>query len=340
MELTLKQKIGQMLMIGFNSDQDLATITKNLEQNLLGNVILYGYNIMDALQLKNLTNLLIKANKHIIIAADQEGGKVQKLNQAKGFTNYPPALEVAALSIPDAYEIYLSMARELKAYGINLNFAPVVDLASPNSEIIGKLARSFSADCEIVTKYAKALIAAHRQVGVFTCIKHFPGHGLVAADSHKTLPDATDTARFEELVPYYELVKEAQVDMIMTAHILNRNLDAKYPATLSPVMIKRLLRARGYEGVVISDDLFMSAIVENYSLSQSVIMSIKAGCDMLIYSNNKTACAHVASAIPNVEINLEIIEIIVKAIKDGDLTQEDIEKSYQRIVKLKNSHSG
>jgi beta-N-acetylhexosaminidase len=287
-------------------------------------------------QLKNLTTSLLQAKSDMIIAVDQEGGKVQKLNQAKGFTNYPTALEVAELSILDAHEVYLSMAKELKAYGINLNFAPVVDLASSKSEIIGQLARSFSADGEIITKYAKACIAAHRQVGVLTCIKHFPGHGLVAADSHKTLPDATDVSCFEELVPYYNLIKAGQVDMIMTAHILNRNLDATYPATLSPVMIKRLLRARGYEGVVISDDLFMSAIIANYSLDEAVIMSIKAGCDMLIYSNNKSACAHVAKAIPNVEINLEIIEIVLKAIKDGVLEAANIEKSYWRIMRLKN----
>ncbi|KKB96710.1 Beta-hexosaminidase [Candidatus Arcanobacter lacustris] len=340
---TLEQKIGQMIMVGFDGtksdDEEVQLIHHYISNNTLGNVILYGYNIENPTQLKNLTAYLQSANNHLTIATDQEGGKVQRLSAAKGFTSYKSAKEIASNNdIANARLIYSELSRELKDHGINLNFAPIVDLDSDESEIIGALQRSFSKDPSVVAGYAGICIDKHRKNQVLTCVKHFPGHGLVTADSHKTLPDATEVANKSELEPYYQLMAQNKVDMIMTAHIMNKNLDDKYPATLSSVILKRLLRDVGYDGVIISDDLFMSAIVQNYSFKDSVIMSINAGCDMLIFSNNKAACEMVESAQRNISINLEIIEIVKNAIISGEINIETIDKSYARIMKLKKAY--
>jgi beta-N-acetylhexosaminidase len=343
LNIKLEQKIGQMIMVGFKGvdaeDEEVKIIHHYLTEGVLGNVILYGYNIENSQQLKSLTNYLQSASKHLTIATDQEGGKVQRLSAKKGFGNYKTSKAIAANNdIANAKLIYNDLACELKDHGINLNFAPVVDLDSNKSEIIGKLERSFSSDPNMVAGYAAIFINEHRKHQILTCLKHFPGHGLVAADSHKTLPDATNIATKAELEPYYQLIEQNKVDMIMSAHILNKNLDPKYPATLSPTILKTLLRDRGYEGVIISDDLFMSAIVENYSLKDSIILAINAGCDMLIYSNNKAACSSVDSAGCNMHINLEIIEIVKNAIIANQINIETIDKSYQRIMKLKKAY--
>jgi beta-N-acetylhexosaminidase len=341
--ITIEQKIGQMIMVGFNgtniADEEVQLIHHYISNNILGNVILYGYNIENSHQLKELTNYLHSANEHLTIATDQEGGKVQRLSAKKGFASYISAKEIAHNNdITNTRLVYSELSRELKDHGINLNFAPIVDLDSDESEIIGKLQRSFSKDPSVVTGYAGICIDEHRKHQVLSCVKHFPGHGLVAADSHKTLPDATDIATKAELEPYYQLMALNKVDMIMTAHIINRKLDDKYPATLSPVILKKLLRDVGYDGVIISDDLFMSAIIENYSLKDSVILAINAGCDMLIFSNNKAACELVKNANPNVSISLDIIEIVKNAIVAGEIKIETIDKSYQRIMKLKKAY--
>jgi beta-N-acetylhexosaminidase len=230
------------------------------------------------------------------------------------------------------------MAQELQQHGINLNFAPIVDInnSSAPCEVIGKMDRSYGEEPEKVINYSQVFIDAHHECNTITCLKHFPGHGFVKGDSHLGMVDATSTASEVELIPYYRLIKEGKVDAIMTAHVVNKNLDPNYPATLSQVTLKKLLREQGYDGVIISDDLFMGAIVEHYELENSIQLAISAGCDMLIFSYNEAAYKKAApNFVPPENIFETVVETVMQAISEGTITVAQIDDAYRRISTLK-----
>ena len=221
------------------------------------------------------------------------------------------------------------LARQLGDLGIDVNLAPVVDLdINPDNPVIGKLGRSFSKDERIVFAHAKAFIQAHHAHGVLTAIKHFPGHGSASGDTHLGLTDVTGTYQDREILPYQLLIRENLADMVMTSHIVNKNVDPDDPVTLSDHYIREILRDRlGYEGVVISDDLQMGAITDHYSFEESVLKSIRAGCDMIILSNN--------GRVYDETISYKAVGIIVEALRNGTLDRESILRSLERIRQLK-----
>jgi beta-N-acetylhexosaminidase len=196
--------------------------------------------------------------------------------------------------------------------------------------------RSYGEEPEKVINYSQVFIDAHHECNTITCLKHFPGHGFVKGDSHLGMVDATSTASEVELIPYYRLIKEGKVDAIMTAHVVNKNLDPNYPATLSQVTLKKLLREQGYDGVIISDDLFMGAIVEHYELENSIQLAISAGCDMLIFSYNEAAYKKAApNFVPPENIFETVVETVMQAISEGTITVAQIDDAYRRISTLK-----
>ncbi len=221
------------------------------------------------------------------------------------------------------------MANTLSELGINLNFAPVVDLnINPENPIIGRKERSFSDDPKVAASHARKFIKAHKQAGILACIKHFPGHGSSASDSHLGFVDITDTWSEIELLPYKQLIREDQVDCIMTAHVLNHNIDTQYPATLSKVFVGGILRKEiGFGGVVISDDFHMGAIRNNYDLENSLTLAINAGVDILLLSYNETY---------KDELFINLVEIISGMVERGQVSEERINESYNRIRLLKN----
>ncbi len=344
-EFTIDQKIGQCITVGFQgtkpADEGVQAVCHLLKQDLLGGVILYGYNIVSPEQLKQLTNTIYEANPKAFIAVDQEGGLVQRLTKAKGFAGTSRRAAEIAEDYPnpdDAYEFYLSTAEELKNYHININFGPVVDLHNPESAAIGKIGRSYGDNPDVVSSYARAFVKAHREQGILTCLKHFPGHGYALKDSHlPNIVDTTDTADCKnEIAPYENLLETGDVDMVMTAHIVNRNYDPEeHPATLSSKMIPDLLRNKGYNGVVVSDDLHMGTIQKNYSFEDIVYGSINATCDLLVFSNNPAAAKGVENFTPNARISEQIIEAVKQGIQDGKIDVTRIDESYQRIMDLK-----
>jgi beta-N-acetylhexosaminidase len=315
-------------------DEEVIQAYDLLSKGNMGGVILYSHNINDPEQLLQLNEYLHKASPSAFLALDQEGGKVQRLTVKKGFLKqYPTALSISNNSIEEARKIYSELSEEIASYSFNLNFAPVVDLHNPESKVIGGLERSFSKDPAIIHNYAKTCIEAHHNNGVYTCIKHFPGHGLALGDTHHGLVDATNYASSEELEPYYSLIKGNKVDMVMTAHIMNRNLDADHPVTLSDKIIKNLLRDKGYNGVVIADDLLMKAIANHYSLKESVVSAIKAGCDILLFSRHPF---FIAPDHPKLKDFVhEIRNIILEAVNNGQISENQIMDSYNRINNLK-----
>jgi beta-N-acetylhexosaminidase len=218
--------------------------------------------------------------------------------------------------------------RHLKKVGINLNFAPVLDLSiNPDSPIISKLERAFSHDSNTVIQYAKIFVEAHRKEGILCAYKHFPGHGSALGDTHQGFVDVTYTWQPIELLPYKALLREINT-LVMTAHVVNRTLDKSgYPATLSAPILTELLRKQlGFEGVIVSDCMQMDAIKKHYSLREAVIKAIHAGVDILVFSNQ---------LVPYFQDPKEIIEIILSEIKAGHISEKRIDESYQRIQTLK-----
>ncbi len=320
-----------MVMVGFQGvhpdDPEPQQIVEHLQTGIMGGVVFFGYNIQNAAQIVELTRFLNKNNAPLL-AIDQEGGRVQRLHSGNGFSDFPEPKELASGS-------YVRMAQEIKQAGFNLNFAPAVDLDG-TCPVIGKLGRSFSEDVNQVVDYASLFIGTHRDAGVLTCIKHYPGHGFAGGDSHQGMVDITETFNLVEKEPFNRLITSGVVDMVMTAHLVNRNIDPAFPCTLSRHMIDPWLRQENdYNGVVITDDLHMGAIQQHYDLPEIVIRSIQAGNDILMFSNNPNAAQGVPNFVPDINIAEKVIAIVEKAVDRGDISEKRIDDSYNRIIKLK-----
>lgn len=339
--ISLDKKIGQMLNIGFRGldAPDGSTITKNVEKSYLGSVMLFDYdvpadsalrNIQSPAQLNQLTTQLQRhAKVPLLIAIDQEGGRITRLKEKFGFPSSVSAQYLGELDNLDSTRYYARRtAKTLQQSGINVNLAPVVDLnINPKNPVIGGLERSFSADAKVVTRHARAFIEAMHAKGILTTLKHFPGHGSSKDDSHKGIVDVTQTWQKKELIPYQNLIESDHADIIMTAHIYNANLDSTYPATLSKPIITGILRdSLNFKGVVMSDDLQMGAIRKHYTLKETIKLAIQAGVDILSFANN---------SIFDPEIAEKAHQIIKELIEEGEITEERIDESYQRIMMLK-----
>ncbi|MBE0584360.1 MAG: glycoside hydrolase family 3 protein, partial [Desulfofustis sp.] len=224
-------------------------------------------------------------------------------------------------------------ARTLAAAGINLNFAPVVDLNS-NSEnpIIGKIGRSFAQEPDQVIQHAWAWICAHKGQGIVSCLKHFPGHGSSTTDSHLGFVDISASWQENELTPYRELIKRGAIEMIMAGHLFNRHLDSVYPAPLSRATITGLLRQDlGFTGVVLTDDIQMKGITDRYALSEILCRSFAAGIDMIVIGNNLAYDAAVLDTA---------LTAVLAGLRQGIVSEERLCSALGRVAKLKQSMKG
>jgi beta-N-acetylhexosaminidase len=265
-----------------------------------------------------------------LMAIDQEGGNVQRLSSHLGYGFEPsPAKVASTLDVNEALKTYGAMAAEMRKTGFNLNLAPVVDLGfEPRNVLITQKGRTFGIDPESVIRYSRAFVAGHRDEGVLTALKHFPGHGSALRDSHEGAVDITKTWREEELAPYTCLAAEGMVDMIMTGHLSHETLTDGLPASLSPDAIGGMLRGRvGYGGVVITDDLDMKAVRRHFSREESVIRAVEAGNDILLATNDDS----------DPDLPLHMILAVQKGIRDGRLSTDKIEASVARIEAVKRS---
>jgi beta-N-acetylhexosaminidase len=337
----LDARIGQMLMVGFRgtSVDESHFIVRDIRRRNLGGVILFDYdvakkqaarNIESPAQLKALVASLQAASAApLMVAADQEGGRVARLKERFGF---PPTLshgELGRLGDPQATARQgAKLAETLAAPGIGINLAPVIDLcANPDNPVIAGLDRCFSADPEKVAAHALAFIEGHHRRGILTVLKHFPGHGSSATDSHRGFTDITGTWSRAELEPFARIIAVGRADAVMTAHVFNARLDPEYPATLSRGTITGLLRGElGYDGVVISDDMQMGAIVDRYGFETAIRKAIEAGVDILLFGNN---LRYDEKVVPRA------VAAIRKLVRNGVINEERIEASYRRIQRLK-----
>lgn len=342
--MEIAQELAQMFMVGFcgsflSTDHWLAGA---LARTPPGGVILFDRNIDRSVQnfdspdqLRELTTQLQRLScQPLLIAVDQEGGKVCRLKERDGFRASLAATTLASQGLAATAVHSEQMAAELAAMGINLNFAPVVDLnLNPDNPIIARYERSFGAEVSEVVAHAQAFIEGHHRHRVACCLKHFPGHGSAGGDSHLGFVDVSTCWQPVELEPYRQLIAQGYTDAIMTAHLINRQLDGSgRPATLSPQVIDGLLRqALGFSGVIFSDDLQMRAISNGWSLAEAVQQAVLAGVDMLVIGNNLTP----------LDDALTIgIQAITALLDSGRLDHHRISASVARITQLKASLFG
>lgn len=338
---TLEQKIAQMLLVGFRGTEldESNYIVRDIRDYRIGGVILfdrdsmlktYGRNITAPAQLQALTDSLRSLSATpLFMAVDQEGGNVCRLKERYGFPPTVTAQYLGTLNNPAITRMYAdSIGNTLAVNGLNMNFAPVVDLnINPASPAIGAVERSFSADPTIVTANARIFVETHDKNRVATCFKHFPGHGSATADSHLGFVDVTDTWSEIELEPYRTLIGEGNCRMVMTAHVFNRKIDPDLPATLSQPFITGLLRERlGFDGVVVTDDLQMQGLTQFFDYKTIIEKSIQAGADIILVSNNLDY---------DPEITPTTISHVAGLVRSGRITEERINTSYRRIMALK-----
>ncbi len=337
---SLRLKIGQMIMIGFNGTEleETDPVIREIEQGDVGGIILFEKNLADSNSvdvLSALTNSLQdKANVPLFIAIDQEGGKVNRLKTKYGFPKSVTAAYLGELDNTDSTRFYArTTAEALKETGLNVNFAPVLDLATnPDNPVIVKYGRSFGADPKLVYKHAKIVIEEHNKLKIITVGKHFPGHGSSQSDTHFGIADVTKSWDNSELVPYKKLIKDDILPGVMSAHIVNSKLEPdSLPGTLSKEILQGLLRENlEFGGVVFSDDMQMHAITKHYGLETAIQLGINAGLDVIIFSNN----------IRNSEARtVEVVHaIITKMVERGEIPMSRINQSYNRIMKLKSTY--
>ena len=336
---SLDIKIGQMILIGFPKAEVDNTVLEEVRQGKVGSIILFEKNIPAKNSYIALKKIIWTyqqaASIPLLVAIDQEGGRVNRLKEKYGFPRSVTAAQLGKMPLDSVRFYGETTAALLAGLGINLNFAPVVDLASnPTNPIIAKVERAFSANPDSVSLYAKEFIKAHHKLGVLTTLKHFPGHGSSKDDTHLGIADVTNTWRNDELTPYKKLISEGFVDAVMTAHIVNKKLDEKgNPGTLSSCIINGILRKElGYNGVVFSDDMQMHAIAKHYGLEEAIKLSILAGVDILTFSNNISGSQ---------ERTVDVVHrIIRKFVQDGVITPERINESFKRVMDLKTRLSG
>lgn len=331
--------IGAMLMCGFRGtelppdDPFLAAVAGGR----VGGVILFDRdvttggerNIRSPEQVRRLTaTLRAAAPGPLFIAVDQEGGQVRRLRPQKGFSDLPSAQRLGQGSAAATREAATLLGEELAGLGIDVDLAPVADVDSnPLNPAIGRLGRAFSSDPAAVARHALAFGEGLARSGVIPVLKHFPGQGCARDDSHLGLTDISqcwDGAT--DLFPYAEILRAGWPGMIMPGHLFHAGLDPNLPATLSPMVITGLLRqGLGWQGVVISDDLQMRAIVGRYGLRESILLAVRAGVDILLYGNNLEWEDGLAD---------KTFAALRALVEDGSIPVERIRRSWERISAL------
>lgn len=328
-KMSLQQKVGQMLMVsieGTEVDDNFKSFIKKCEA---GTIILFANNITSAAQLTQLTNSIknCAGNIPFIIGMDEEGGRVTRFPD--DVQSMPSALTVASSESTDyCYNAGYQIGKQLKSFGLHTGFSPVLDIwTNPENTVIGE--RAYGKTSDEVCAYGIADMKGVNDAGAIPVVKHFPGHGDTVTDSHYGLPTVTKTKNElwqEELIPFKNAI-ENNVPAVMVAHILCTQLDDEYPSSLSNKVVTSLLREEmGFKGVILTDDLTMGAVVDEYSLGQAGVLAVKAGCDIL------TVCHGYDNAN-------EVMDAVVNAVNNGEIDETRIDESVKRILQLKKNYN-
>ncbi|MCY6369368.1 beta-N-acetylhexosaminidase [Clostridium ganghwense] len=330
-DLFLEEKLGQMIIVGFNGYEVNPDFRKLIEDYKIGGVILFERNIQNSKQLLNLNNSIKSINSKnklpLFITVDEEGGRIERL--PKGSTKFPSNKVIGRVNDEKiSYEIGKVIGTELKAFGFNMNLAPILDIYSnPKNKVIGN--RSFGTEPKIVSTLGTATMKGLQDANVISVVKHFPGHGDTNVDSHIGLPVVNyDKQRLDnfELIPFKNAVDKG-ADAVMTAHIVLPKIDInKKPATLSKKVLTDILRNEWkFNGVIITDDMEMDAIANNYSIKNAAVEAVKAGADVVLVCHT-------------LEKQIEVLQELKKEVNCGQLSMKRIDESVKRIIKLKEKY--
>ncbi|MFE6079078.1 beta-N-acetylhexosaminidase [Paenibacillus sp. NPDC057886] len=328
-QMTLREKIGQMLLCGFHGTEASGDVDAFLRKYPFGGVIYFARNVESPEQVERLSSGLQRiavdsGNVPLWISIDQEGGMVARITE--GIALMPGQMAIAAAgSIEDAYQAAYISGVELRSMGINMNFAPVLDVNNNAANpVIG--VRSFGESPQSVAAYGARSIAGVQDAGISATAKHFPGHGDTDTDSHLDLPVIThDRERVErvELIPFRAAIA-AGVDAMMSAHIYFPALEPeRLPVTLSRAVLSGLLRQElGYDGMIVTDCMEMDAIAANYGTVDAAVMAVEAGADLVLISHT----AH---------LQAEAFEALLAAVQNGRISEARIDESVTRLLKYK-----
>ncbi len=336
----LLSKIDQLFIIGFRGYTlaNAPDAKRALKETNLGGVILFDYdtptkkyvrNIQSADQVKKLISDLQASSKTpLFIAVDEEGGKVSRLKNISGFIKSLSAETLGTQSNSAVFLAGENLGKQLKNFGFNLNFAPVLDVnVNSKNPVIGAIGRSFSADPAIVGEKGIAFMNGLLKNKIIPVGKHFPGHGSSTADSHLGFVDITKTYQDYELEPF-KLACAGGIPAIMIAHVYNKNVDSVYPATLSKKHIDILKNEVDCKNqLVISDDMDMRAISALYKRKDAIVLALSAGVDVLIISNNITNY--------DSESFFKARQIVLTAVKNGEISEQRINEAYEKVVLVK-----
>ena len=323
----LELKLAQMFMTGVDGTVMSPETEKFLREYQPGGIIYFAQNYETPPLIAEFSESIQSTredglNLPLFISVDHEGGKVQRFR--KPFTHFPEPVEVGEIGSPKlAFLVAEVMSKELKAVGVNLDFHPLCDIHTrANNPVIGR--RAFGADDELVAKISSAMVRGFIACKMVSCVKHFPGHGDTTVDSHLDLPKVSESRESlmnRELKPFAKAIK-SRVDMIMTAHILNTELDSNYPATLSYSTITNLLRKEmRYNRLVITDDMQMDAVAKHFGKDDMIVLAINAGCDILLYRHQ--------------EAGRVAMETAFRFLAEGRISAESVEAAYARIREVK-----
>lgn len=329
-DLSLEEKVGQMIFAGIKGTTITNETKKIISTHQVGGIILFKDNLKNADQSVSLLNSIkeenIKNKVPLFLGVDEEGGRISRLPE---LTMLPTSENLGKQNDASlSYNIGKLLGTELSAFGFNLDFAPVLDINSnPDNPIIGD--RSFGTDAEIVSKLGLQLMKGIQSEQVISVVKHFPGHGDTAVDSHKELPiiqKSLADLHALELIPFTRAIEQG-AEVIMIGHILLPKIDSTYPASISKIIITDVLREQlEYEGVIITDDMTMKAILNNFEISEAAVSAVKAGNDIVLvahdYANIKKAK-----------------EAILQAIEAGEITEQRIDESVKRILAIKKKYN-
>ena len=324
-----------MLLIGFPGPAVDNKVLEEVRAGKVGSIIIFEKNIPAANSFVALKKIIWTYQQAapipLFVSIDQEGGRVNRLKDKYGFPRSITAAAMGKAPSLDSVRFYAdATASTLAGLGINMNFGPVVDLASnPNNPIIAKYGRAFSANEDSVSLLAKEFVKQHHRHNVLTSLKHFPGHGSSKDDTHLGIADVTNTWEARELTPYKTLIDSGYADAIMTSHIVNKKLDKLgLPGTLSKSVLDSILRKQlKFDGVIFTDDMQMHAITKHYGLEEAIKLAILGGVDIMTFSNNIQGSD---------QRTVDKVHSIVKDfVKRGVITEQRINESFKRIMKLK-----
>jgi beta-N-acetylhexosaminidase len=319
----LDRTCAGLLCVGFHGKVPSPEVLELVRRGVYG-VILFGRNVEDAEQVAELSAALKRAaGRPLLVTVDQEGGRVARLRAPQGFTEIPPMRQLGEIGDEGlARDVGALLGRELRAVGIDQDYAPVVDVdTNPANPVIGD--RSFGRDPELVGRLGAALAQGLQSEGVAACAKHFPGHGDTSQDSHVELPRLAhplERLKAVELEPFRALAR-AGVASVMTAHVVFEALDRGRPATLSGKVMALLRGWCGFAGPALSDDLEMKAVVRNYPLEEAVPDAVAAGVDGLL------VCHHA-------EVQNLAVDALRRAVERGALRRDRLAEARSRIERL------